>query len=200
MVLANFLPILVACVVWFAGDLDRAALYGFVALFATSAIGVATTAYFLNEKMQEEPGKWTWGSIWWEVTFSNIFALKNRVEPTLQYIPDIWAYQIKGLIPHLLIIVFINACATDYPNGDSIFYHYGGYPARPFQAMGIVCLGFTVILFVVGFFFPQIYAPLATAYEGENLGDEKEIKESDQSEESPDEVIPMSVDEVEKED
>jgi hypothetical protein len=197
MILANFLPVLVACVIWFAGSLDRAALAGFVGLFATSGMGVAVTTYFLHEKMQEDPGKWTWGSIWWEVTFSNVFALKNHVQPTLQYIPDIWAYQIKGLIPHLLIIVFINAVATE-ENGKSVFYNYGGYPHRPYQAMGVVCLAFAFVLFLVGFLYPQIYAPLATIYEGENQGEVKEIKESDSSEDEHGEVLSTS-EEVEKE-
>jgi hypothetical protein len=206
MVLANFLPIVIACVLWFGGDLDHAPLAGFVALFATSAIGAAVTAYFLHKKMQEVPGQWTWGSIWWEVTFSNIFALKDRVQPTIQYIPDIWAYLIKGLIPHLLIIVFVNAAVADDGNGDSVFYHYGGYPARPYQVMGVVCIAFAVVLFLVGFFYPQIYAPLATAYEGENQDDVKEIKELDNSEDEPPEVekeVPAVAEgegEVEKED
>jgi hypothetical protein len=198
MILANFLPVIIACCVWFAGSIDNPALYGFVAFFASSAIGVVVTAYFLNEKMQESPGEWTWGSIWWCVTFSNIFALKDRVEPTIQYIPDMWAYLIKGLIPHLLIIVFVNAAAADDGNGNSVFYHYGGYPERPYQVMGVVCFIFTLVLFVVGFFYPQIYAPLATAYEGENQGEVKEIKESDNSEDELDKVPAVEVD-VDKE-
>jgi hypothetical protein len=203
MVLANFLPVVIACALWFGGDLDRAALIGFVALFATGAIGVAVTAYFLHEKMVESPGKWTWASIWWEVTFSNIFALKDRVQPTIQYIPDLWAYLIKGFIPHILIVVFINAAATDDGKGNSVFFHYGGYPARPYQAMGVVCFIFTLVLFLVGFFYPQIYAPLATAYEGENQGEVKELKESDNSEAevlAEDKVFAVTGDEVEEKD
>jgi hypothetical protein len=198
MVLANFLPVVIACCFWFAGDLNRAPLAGFVALFATSAIGGVITAYFLREKMQEVPGKWTWGSIWWELTFSNIFALKDRVQPTIQYIPDIWAYLIKGLIPHLLIIVFVNAAAADDGNGSFIFYHYGGYPERPYQVMGVVCFAFALVLFLVGFFYPQIYAPLATAYEVENQEEVKEIKESDNSEDELDKVPAVAEDKAEK--
>jgi hypothetical protein len=202
MVLANFLPVIIACSLWFGLDGDRAPLAGFMALFASSAVGIAFTAYFLHEKMQEVPGKWTWGSIWWELTFSNIFALKDRVQPTIQYIPDLWAYLIKGLIPHLLIIVFVNAAATDDGNGNSVFYHYGGYPARPYQAMGVVCFIFSLVLFLVGFFYPDIYAPLATAYEAENQP-VKEVEESDHSEDeavAEGEVEQEADDEVEKED
>jgi hypothetical protein len=169
MILANFLPVVLACSLWFGLDIGkRPALAGFMILIGSSLIGVAVTTFFLDQKMKEEPGKWTWKSIWWELTFSNIFHLKNRVTPTIQYIPDLWAYLIKGLIPHLVIVVFVNAAATKLDNGDSKFFHYGGYESTPFQLMGVICFIFTLITFLAGFFFPDIYAPLATAWEEEN--------------------------------
>jgi hypothetical protein len=197
MVLANFLPVVFACALWFGLDGDRAPLVGFMGLIGSSIVGVGLTAYYLNEKMQEEPGKWTWGSIWWEVTFSNIFALKDRVEPTIQYIPDLWAYLIKGAIPHLLIVVFVNAAAAKV-DGENIFGNYGNYPTKPYQAMGFVCIAFALALFVVGFFFPQIYAFLATAYEEEHLSEGKEVKDMAGSDES-DEIVAVAEDEGEKE-
>jgi hypothetical protein len=187
MVLANFLPIILACALWFGLDGDRAALAGFMALFGSSLVGVAVTTYFLNEKMQEEPGKWTWGAIWWELTFSNIFALKDRVQPTIQYIPDIWAYLIKGVIPHLLIIVFINAAATEV-DGVNVFWNYGNYPTLPYQLMGVICIIFALFMFVIGFFYPDIYAFLATAYEDEHRSGEKEVKDEADSDEVSGEV------------
>ena len=196
MILANFLPIILACALWFGIDGDRAPLAGFMGLFGSSLIGVAVTAYFLKEKMQEEPGKWTWSSIWWEITFSNIFALKNRVQPTIQYIPDLWAYLIKGVIPHLLIIVFINAAATEV-NGVNVFWNYGNYPNMPYQLLGVICIIFALFLFVVGFFYPDIYAFLATAYEDENAEGEKELKDVADSDEGSDEIAAAAEDEVE---
>jgi hypothetical protein len=140
-------------------------LAGFIVLLVSSMLVTAVTAYFLHQKMQEDPGKWTWLSIWWEATFRNIFALvKDRVEPTIKYIPDIWAYLIKGLIPQLSIIPFVNSAATENKNDQSIFFHYGNYAEMPFQVMGVVIVAFTAVLFLVGFFIPQIYAPLATSY------------------------------------
>ncbi len=64
MILANFLPVVIACGLWFGLEGDRAPLAGFMALFGSMLVGVAVTACFINEKMNEEPGKWTWGSIW----------------------------------------------------------------------------------------------------------------------------------------
>jgi hypothetical protein len=193
MVLANFLPIFIACGLWFGIEGDRAPLAGFMGLIGSSLAGAAVTAYFLNEKMQEEPGKWTWRSIWWELTFSNIFALKNRVQPTIQYIPDLWAYLIKGVIPHLLIIAFINAAVTKL-DGVNVFGNYGSYPTRPYQVMGFVCIAFALLLFVVGFFFPDIYAFLATAYEDENA-ERKEIEDAASSDEVSDEDKAVAEDE-----
>jgi hypothetical protein len=192
MVLANFLPVVFACGLWFGLEGDRAPLAGFMGLFGSALLGAGVTAYFLREKMQEEPGKWTWGSIWWEVTFSNVFALKNRVEPTIQYIPDLWAYLIKGIIPHLLIIVFINAAATK-EGGEPIFGNYGDYPTKPYQAMGYVCIAFALLLFVVGFFFPQIYAFLATAYEDEHLLEGKDVQDvKEVSEDESDQIAAVA--------
>jgi uncharacterized protein involved in cysteine biosynthesis len=166
-------------------------------LIGSSLIGIAMTAYFLKEKMQEDPGKWTWRSIWWEVTFSNIFALKDRVQPTIQYIPDLWAYLIKGAIPHLLIIVFVNAAAAE-SGGERVFGNYGNYPTKPFQVLGIMCIVFALALFVAGFFFPDIYAFLATAYEDENSED-TEVKDVAGSEDESDEIVADAEDEDEKE-
>jgi hypothetical protein len=193
MILANFLPIILACALWFGIDGDRAALAGFMGLIGSSLVGIAMTAYFLKKKMQEEPGKWTWGSIWWEVTFSNIFALKDRVQPTIQYIPNLWAYLIKGLIPHLLIIVFVNAAAAE-SNGERIFGNYGNYPTKPYQVMGIICIVFALFLFLVGFFFPDVYAFLATAYEDENA-EEQKVKDVAGSEDDSDEIVAVAEDE-----
>jgi hypothetical protein len=194
MLLANFFPVIIACGLWFGVDGDKAPLAGFMGLIGSSGIGVAVTTYFLNEKMneaawQEVPGRWTWGSIWWELTFSNIFALKNRVEPVIQYIPDLWCYLIKGLIPHLLIIVFVNAAATENSDGDSMFYHYGAYPAKPYQAMGIVCFLFALVLILIGFAYPPIYAALATAYEEEHLLEVKELNELEEEAKVAEEVV-----------
>jgi uncharacterized integral membrane protein len=176
MILANFFPTVLACALWFGmEDPDAAPLAGFLALLISALIGVAVTAFFLNQRMQEEPGKWTWRSIWFEATFSNIFALKDRVEPTIQYIPNIWAYLIKGVIPQILIVVFISAAATKV-DGTNVFWHYGNYPAMPYQFMGVVCIVFALALFVAGFFFPGMYAFLATAFEDQHHEEVKEVK------------------------
>jgi hypothetical protein len=196
MILANFFPVILACALWFGLEGDRAPLAGFMALFGSSLVGVAVTTYFLNEKMQEEPGKWTWRSIWWELTFSNIFALKNRVQPTIQYIPDLWAYLVKGAIPHLLIIVFINAAATKV-DGVNVFWNYGSYPHMPYQVLGVICIAFSLLLFVVGFFYPDLYAFLATVYEDEHRAEGKEVNDVADSEEGSGEVVEAADGEVE---
>ena len=179
------LAVIIACGFWFGLDGDNAAVAGFIALIVNSLLGVAVTTYFLSKKMQESPGKWTWRQIWWEVSFSNIFKLKALVEPTIQYIPDLWAYLIKGLIPHLLIVLFVSAAVTNNTDGDPNFGNYGGYPTKPYQVLGILTFVFAAFLFVIGFIFPQVYAPLATPFTDEN--DDAKVKELGESEEDADE-------------
>lgn len=166
-ILANFLPVIIACSLWFGIDGNEATWVGFVALIGFSLCGIGATAYFLRETMQADPGKWTWGSIWWEVSFANIFKLRDSVQPTIQYIPDIWAYLIKGVIPHLLVVLFVNAASTKNSEGDANFGHYGSYATKPFQVMGIATVVFTLFLLLVGVLSPEVYAPLAVLFEEE---------------------------------
>jgi hypothetical protein len=86
-----------------------------------------------------------------------------------------------------LIIVFINAAATEV-NGKNIFWNYGNYPTMPYQIMGVICIAFALVLFVVGFFYPDVYAFLATAYEDEHRAGEKEVKDLADSDEGSEPV------------
>jgi hypothetical protein len=167
MLLANFGPVCIACAIWY-GDTSDTKLVGLLVGIFCAIVGSGVTHMYLMQVIEANPGKWTTQSIWWEVSFANIFALRDRVQPTVQYIPDGWAYLIKGFIPHVLIIVFVNAAASKNPDGETTFWHYGGYASYPYQALGVVCVLFTLFLFVLGFVWPEVYAPLATASEGDN--------------------------------
>jgi hypothetical protein len=59
----------------------------------------------------------------------------------------------------------------------SYLYECSAYPTTPYQVMGFICIAFALILFVVGFFYPSIYAFLATAFEDENAVEGKEIQD-----------------------
>jgi hypothetical protein len=79
---ANFFSVLLACGLWFGLD-ENAVWGGFLGGGLLFFIGIGITAYFLKQKMEEEPGRWSWGSMWWELTFGNIFRLKAKIEPEI---------------------------------------------------------------------------------------------------------------------
>jgi hypothetical protein len=81
---ANFFSVLLACGLWFGLE-DNHVWGGFLGGGLLFFIGIGITAYFLKQKMEEEPGKWTWGSMWWEIAFGNILRLKAKIEPEIGY-------------------------------------------------------------------------------------------------------------------
>lgn len=154
--ISNFVPVLIACAIWFGMD-KKEVLTGFLAWIFFAALGTGMTHYFILQKMAEHPGKWKLREFWWDVAFGNIFKLKHIIEDTVQPIPDVWAFLIKGFIPHVLIILFINAAAARTSDDKPKFGGYGGYEFRPYQIMGILCVVFAMFLFVIGFAFPEVY-------------------------------------------
>lgn len=153
--LANFGSVLVACGIWFGtGNVGA----GFGALFGFYAVFLAISLFLLK---QHTVGTMSFGEAVWALSFENIFDLKERIEPVVQWIPGIWCFLIKQFLPHLLIILFINLAQSKTGDGDAIFGGYGGYSMDPYQIMGILTFVFTVVAFTVGFLFPQFYEPLA---------------------------------------
>jgi solute carrier family 6 GABA transporter-like protein 1 len=159
--IANFGCVIVACGIWFGVSPDDGGVWGgFVGMFLFYFIGITVTCFFLKKKMDENPGKWTWSEMLWEVSFRNIFDLKARIEPIVQWIPSLWCVLIKQFIPHILIILFINLAQSNNADGEPIFGHYGGYGAKPFQIMGVLTWVFALVLFLVGAVFPALYQSL----------------------------------------
>lgn len=160
--LANFGSVALACGIWFGVPPDQGGVWGgFVALIGFYLVVNLVTLFLLKRKKDEEPDKWTWGKIIWEVSFKNVFDLKARIEPTIRCIPGLWCLLVKQFIPHLLIILFVNLAQSETADGDPMFSGYGGYDMRPYQALGICTFVFAVFLFGIGMVFPCVYEPFA---------------------------------------
>lgn len=191
--ITNFGPLCVACILWFGME-KKEVLAGFMAWIFLGAIGIAVTHYFVMQKMAEDPGKWTTKEFWWGLSFGNIFKLKHIIEDTVQPIPGIWAFLIKGFIPHALIVLFVNAAATRTAADEPKFGGYGGYSFRPYQILGILCVVFAMFLFVIGFIYPDVYKALEmpkseinlefekleAKYEGEKVVEDEAVKEAEE--------------------
>jgi hypothetical protein len=152
--ITNFVPVLIACGFWFSGDYE--VWTGFAALFAGWFPGLLVTHYFLMERIALEPERWTVRSIWWECAYGNISRLRDQIQPVIGPIPFIWVILMKNFIPHVLIVLFLNLCASENGAGN-----YGGYAIRPYQLLGLISFIFAIFLFFVGLLVPEVYEPLA---------------------------------------
>jgi hypothetical protein len=152
----NFGSVIVACGLWF-GLKENAVWGGFLALFLCYAAGIGWTGYLLSQKMKEEPDKWTWKSIIYQISFANVFDFRAQLAAVVGFLPYGWAILIKQVIPHILLILFINLARSDNADGDPLFGNYGGYVSWPYQVLGILCVVFAGFFIVTGIARPQLY-------------------------------------------
>jgi len=158
---ANFGAVIVGCVLWYTTPPDVAVWAGFVGFFGVYFVGLGVTVYFMNKVVASSDGKWTTKSMLWEVYFGNILSLRNRMQEVIGPVPFVWCVLMKHFIPHVLIILFVNLAQSKTDEGKSKFGGYEGYASNPYQILGIIVVAFTLLLFLVGVFFPDLYAPLA---------------------------------------
>jgi hypothetical protein len=182
---ANFMSVIVASGLWF-GLKEYALVGGFVALACIYLVGIGITSYFLWKKMQESPGKWTWKSIIWAVSFKNMFDLRDRLRETVGWVPWVWAFFMKQFIPHLILILFINLAAADNAEGESLFGHYGSYVTWPFQVLGFMSVAFVLFLFLLGLAAPNLYTGLELV--DEKILEEDRVRKSEYLSGKPDET------------
>jgi hypothetical protein len=175
-------------------SLQNAVWGGFVALFLTYFAFLGLTVYFLKKKMAEEPAKWSsLGEIFWELSFRNIMELREKLASTIGFLPTIWAYMIKQMIPHVVLVLFINLAQSTTTDGEPLFGNYGGYVSWPFQIIGYGTVVFAFGLFLIGFAAPDLYAGLSlldekTIIQGYGQGEPgKELEEKQLSDEPSDE-------------
>ena len=119
---SNFIPVFVACGIWFGVDRDDGGVWGgFVALLGGYAVGMVMTMLVLQDKMLSEPDRWTWKSIFWELSFKNIYSLTERIEPVVGHIPFVWCVLVKQFIPPILLILFVNLARSQNSDGEPQF-------------------------------------------------------------------------------
>jgi len=152
--ITNFIPVLIACGLWFGNGTK--VWTGFAALFAGWFIGLLVTHFYLMEQMAKFPERWSMRSIWWECAYGNICRLRDQIQPVIGPIPFIWVVLMKNFIPHVLIILFLNLCASENGAGN-----YEGYAIRPYQLLGLLSFIFAIFLFFVGLLVPEVYESLA---------------------------------------
>lgn len=160
---ANFGAVALGCILWFSFDAEFfPAWAGFVGFFGWYFAFVGVTHFYIKKVLASDTeNKWTMKSLWWEVYFGNIVSLRDRMQEVIGGVPFIWCVLMKHFIPHILIILFVNLAQSKTETGEVVFGNYGDYPNVPYQVLGIIVVVFTLVLFLGGVAFPNIYAPLA---------------------------------------
>jgi hypothetical protein len=158
---ANFGAAVVGCILWFSLPTESAFWAGCVGYLGVYFLFLGVTIFFIKKKVDASDGEWTIKSMLWEVYFGNILALRNEMQEVIGPVPFIWCFLMKHIIPNALIILFVNLAQSEMDDGLPVFGNYGGYPDHPYQILGIIVVAFTLLIFIVGVLFPDVYAPLA---------------------------------------
>lgn len=153
--MSNFVPVIVLIGFW-SSSYDQWVAY--VSAVAFWQVGLLVTHYFLVQRMERQPGRWTYRSIWFECAFGNISRLRDQIQPVIGYIPFIWVILIKNLVPHACILLFFNLLLAPTGQGAGT---YGDFAIRPYQLLGLLTFIFAIFLFFVGLLVPEVYEPLA---------------------------------------
>jgi len=158
---ANFGSVIIGCCLWFTITGTGKVWAGFVAFLSIYFIGLGVTIMYAKKVVAASDGKWTLKSFMWEVYFGNILALRDRMQAVIGKVPFVWCLLMKHFLPQVLIVMFVNLANSKAASGKPQFGGYGGYETHPYQALGIVVVIFTLLIFIVGVLFPDLYAPLA---------------------------------------
>lgn len=146
-----------ACILWFSLDNDSAVWAGFLGFFLFYGIGMLYTGYLMKKKIQEESlGSWAFRSMIYDLLFRNMMDLREDLSGVVGSLPIIWAALIKFFIPPVLLVLFAMGCDAE-SGGTKIFSHYAGYPAAPYQILGVLVVVFALFILLSSFVAPKLF-------------------------------------------
>ena len=97
----------------------------------------------------------------------NVILLKDRLSTHINPLPLIWAFMIKHVLPFILLMCFINLCASktadrgeSSSSSSSVFGNYGGYVMVPYQMIGMAFVVLALVIFLGGVVTPRFYHKL----------------------------------------
>lgn len=166
---ANFGAIIFGCAIWY-GVKGNSVGWGFLAFGVTWIVGMLVTNFVFLKN----------GS-YYELAFGNMLEFKEKLEPVVGTVPILWCFLIKQIVPHVLLILFVNLATSTTDKGKSTFGHYGDYEPAPYQVLGILTFSFMIFLFLLGLVFPSAYdilQPHSGIHEDEKKADQ--IKKVDE--------------------
>lgn len=174
----EFIPIGIACCIWFsirqkfdsevpAGwtSGDWSLLWGFVGLIISyvifSCVLVGAIIYTRSRSQQKNLPLRTYMK---SLLMGNILTFRDELIPIVRYIPLLWFFMIRHVVPQLLLILFANLASSfmeiegedGSPVRVNLFGNYGNYP-RGYQVIGSVCVAAAALIILGGLLFPDLY-------------------------------------------
>jgi hypothetical protein len=183
--LANFGSVVAACCCWFGiDDNDTAVWTGFVVLGGSYFIGIFAT-YILLKRSCSARDKNMADAIY-ELSLGNVMKLREELSKSVGWMPWIWAFTMKQMIPHVLLILFVNLARSTNDDDEPLFGNYGNYIAWPYQVVGIACVVVAAVLFLIGAAMPSAFggADLSTVNNKHEEVEAKELEDDHVSETS----------------
>eukprot|EP00956_Cyclotella_meneghiniana_P010866 scaffold15231_cov66-Cyclotella_meneghiniana.AAC.4 len=157
-IFTTFGSIIAASGVWFGiPNGNSAILGGFVTWFVFYMTGMMVTLCLLKKTRDSEEHQPSWKELLYNLYFKNVQDYVEKIKKQIGYMPFIWGVLIKHFIPPVLMVVFVLGAVAKNPEGVSVFGHYGGYVAWPYQILGVLTFCFTAATILVGAAAPNLY-------------------------------------------
>lgn len=163
-IFAVFVPVILASGLWFGLESDTIAPVGagFIALVLSHLILMALVIVLLARSVRSTANL-TWRSAIKELLIGNMLKLREDLIGVVRYIPILWFFLIRHVIPAILLILFANLAAAKVTDdsGDPTDRTKFGFFAdlRPlYQALGIAVFSVSLAILVLGIVVPDLFA------------------------------------------
>lgn len=154
--LATFSSVIVASGLWFG--LESGAVWkGFIGLGAVYSMlmfGVFALCYMKKKSSEDDI---TWKEMLMELFMGNMLKFRKDLVGVVHYIPLLWFFMIRHVVPPLLLILFANLSASKTKEDKSEFGHYEAFPTG-YQAFGIAIFSCSCFIIALGLVFPNFYS------------------------------------------
>jgi len=203
-IFTTFGSIIAASGVWFGIPADGNALVGgFVTWFVFYLAGMAVTLFLLKktrDSMPEESQR-SWKELLYTLYFKNVQDYVEKIKKQIGYMPFIWGVLIKHVIPPVLIVVFVLGAVATNSEGESVFGHYGGYVAWPYQILGVLTFCFTAATMLVGAAAPNLYNwTFVPQVEGSFVGEDEKFPVEESEEQDVEQIDESNPEKAQAED
>lgn len=154
-IFATFCPIIIASGLWF-GTQTRAILNGFLGLIVSHVV-LMGVVFILCIRAKNTSNELTWRTLLVQLFMGNMLHLRSELIGVVRYIPLLWFFMIRHIVPQLLLILFANLASSRNEEMAANFGNYASLPVR-FQVLGIFLFSVAIGIIVIGFVFPSFYA------------------------------------------